>query len=587
VRTRTFRVAAGIALCVIGLGAAVVGAVAGFVVVGTDDVVTVRPKEFTAKGLAIVTGPDLIDYYGNRAVVTVEPIGERRDVFVGVGHRIDVRSYLGAAQRTELTEISYPSTVQSREVRGNPARVTPPAQLDWWLASESGRGTQTLRWTLADGPYDIVVMAADGRPGVDVRVRFGLELPGAFRSAMLVLLAGVGMLAAGGLLVRTRAKDELDEDELEWEGREFWEQSEFWSHPRRTTAHQDSPRGARKGRRAASRAVPHPPSPPPGSDEESAEPPWVAWQRTESTPPMTAPPAHASEPSQQHAQSSPGAGEQPPPAWPQQFSPQHGSPGSSPSPPGPPPTVSPSPARGSPRDRSPKEPPSRPAPPSWPPPPFPGSHGTPPAPPHDSRQRRTNHAPGVTPPGPPHGTRPQPWGAPGGQQHGAPPGPPPAQPPRHVRSPASGQPHVQHAAPVPPDLADWPSSPEPVQAGPASPPPQWPSDGRHSHAAGPTDAVPSNGAASWQSRRSASPPPDALWDDVPAVRDGMTHFVGSGPSVHDDTISDRPPAAPRHLDWTADERARPAGDLSDEKASPEPWNGWPPEQTGDPGGRHA
>jgi len=56
VRTRTFRVAAGIALCVIGLGAAVVGAVAGFVVVGTDDVVTVRPKEFTAKGLAIVTG---------------------------------------------------------------------------------------------------------------------------------------------------------------------------------------------------------------------------------------------------------------------------------------------------------------------------------------------------------------------------------------------------------------------------------------------------------------------------------------------------------------------------------------------------
>ena len=236
---RAFRVGAGAVLAVVGLVVFVAGAVTAFWIVGPDDVLSLRPHSFRGDIVAVTTRPDLLDYYGSRVVVTVEPAAKDRAVFVGVGHDIDVRSYLDKVRQTRLSKVAYPSSVSSTDVRGTQTRVLPPAALDWWVAKVSGTGRQTLSWKLADGPYDLVIMRADGDAGLDLEATLGLEVKGAFGSSLLVLAAGAVLLAGGVLLtgwVRRRPRVDSDDGELDWEGRELWEQNEYWTsseHPSR------------------------------------------------------------------------------------------------------------------------------------------------------------------------------------------------------------------------------------------------------------------------------------------------------------------------------------------------------------------
>jgi len=65
----------------------------------------------------------------------------------------------------------------------------------------SGAGTQSLAWPIADGPYDVVVMSADGKTAPDVQVNLGIEIPHAVLAALGVLLAGLILLAVGILLI--------------------------------------------------------------------------------------------------------------------------------------------------------------------------------------------------------------------------------------------------------------------------------------------------------------------------------------------------------------------------------------------------
>ncbi|WP_157180944.1 hypothetical protein [Actinopolymorpha alba] len=226
---RVLRVVAGALVALVGLVALVAGGVTAFWIVGPDDVVSASPRKLESKGVAVTTPPDLLDYYGNRLVVTVESAEKGRDVFVGVGHDIDVKSYFTNAPHTEITKVTYPLALTTREVDGKLTRVLRPTDIDWWVAKASGSGAHTLSWQLADGPYDLVIMSADGRAGVDVTATFGLELKGAFRTALLVFAGGALLLVGGILLIRGRRRASRNDAEVLWEGRDLWDQNEFWS----------------------------------------------------------------------------------------------------------------------------------------------------------------------------------------------------------------------------------------------------------------------------------------------------------------------------------------------------------------------
>ncbi|MGW1341777.1 hypothetical protein ACWCOV_12030 [Kribbella sp. NPDC002412] len=194
---RFARTALGLLLTLTGLMVTIAGAVAAFWLVGPDNTVTTGSRQFTSQGLAVITAPDLLDRHGPTLHVTAA--GDQ-PVFVGVGRDLDVADYLAGASHTRLIRFDPPATFGTQEMRGRTARLTPPAQLDWWVAESSGSGRQSVAWPIQDGRYDVVVMNADGTPAVGADVRFGVEVDRAFGVCLLALGAGILVLALGLVL---------------------------------------------------------------------------------------------------------------------------------------------------------------------------------------------------------------------------------------------------------------------------------------------------------------------------------------------------------------------------------------------------
>jgi hypothetical protein len=198
---RFVRSVVGLLLALIGLLVTGVAAVAAFWVVGPDNTVHAGEQQLTSKGLAVITTPGLLDRHGPTLHVAARSADGKRPLFVGIARDLDVASYLDGVQQTKLVQVQFPVKLTTQEVKGAAAALPAPAAFDWWIAKASGLGDQSLEWPIADGPYDVVIMNADGKPAPDVKVDFGIELGGAFVTCLLVLLAGLLLLAGGILLM--------------------------------------------------------------------------------------------------------------------------------------------------------------------------------------------------------------------------------------------------------------------------------------------------------------------------------------------------------------------------------------------------
>jgi len=128
-------------------------------------------------------------------------------VFVGIGHKDDVDRYLAGVGHDVVTDVSFdpfrvdydrrPGTVAANGLEENPE---PPASQTFWVASAHGPGTQVLTWEVDSGTWSVVLMNADGSPGVDARVKAGAEIPYALWIGLGVLVLGI-LIAAGATLM--------------------------------------------------------------------------------------------------------------------------------------------------------------------------------------------------------------------------------------------------------------------------------------------------------------------------------------------------------------------------------------------------
>jgi hypothetical protein len=200
---RFARIAFGLLLVLVGLLVTAAGGVAAFWLVGPDNTVDTGGQSLASKGLAVMTAPDLIDRHGPTLHVTASAA---RPVFVGVGQDIDVASYLGGSQYTRLMRFDLPSSFDRQELTGKVVALPAPTGLDWWTVKAAGPGKQSLAWPIADGRYDVVVMNADGSPGVDADVTFGVEIDGLFGTCLMVFGGGLLLLFVGLLLVFVRRR---------------------------------------------------------------------------------------------------------------------------------------------------------------------------------------------------------------------------------------------------------------------------------------------------------------------------------------------------------------------------------------------
>jgi hypothetical protein len=120
------------------------------------------------------------------------------DLFVGVARSSDVADYLSGVAHRQVGGIGqgghawlwFGPGVTSDRPGGPPAGR--PADLDIWLTQSSGSGNLSVDWPLVDGDWTVVVMRADGEPGVAAAVRTG-----ASATHLLSLAGGLAVLGIG------------------------------------------------------------------------------------------------------------------------------------------------------------------------------------------------------------------------------------------------------------------------------------------------------------------------------------------------------------------------------------------------------
>jgi hypothetical protein len=116
-----------------------------------------------------------------------------KTLFIGIGPAADVARYLGDVGHANVQDVDFdPFRVTYLSIEGG-APQGPPTDQDFWAASASGVGTQTLTWKVRDGDWSIVLMNADASRGVAADVDVGAKMS-------FLLWVAVGVLI-GGLLV--------------------------------------------------------------------------------------------------------------------------------------------------------------------------------------------------------------------------------------------------------------------------------------------------------------------------------------------------------------------------------------------------
>ena len=85
-------------------------------------------------------------------------------------------------------------------VVGGPPSAAPGTQ-DFWVASDSGPGARSVEWEPTDGTWTVVVMHAEGRPGISIGADLGASMPALPWIAIGILIAGAVLLTGGVLLV--------------------------------------------------------------------------------------------------------------------------------------------------------------------------------------------------------------------------------------------------------------------------------------------------------------------------------------------------------------------------------------------------
>jgi hypothetical protein len=174
-----------------------------------DGFVSTSTERFTTSTHALRTENLDIDLDGPGWLTSSDAFGSARleatarndkRIFVGVARTEDVERYLSRAGHATVTDIhSSPFKADYRTSPGG-APATEPWEQEFWAAASYGTGTRELTWDVDSGDWSVVVMNADGSPGVDAGVRAGAELPFLPALAWSFLGGGIVLLvAAGGL----------------------------------------------------------------------------------------------------------------------------------------------------------------------------------------------------------------------------------------------------------------------------------------------------------------------------------------------------------------------------------------------------
>jgi len=179
----------------------------------SDGYLSTNTHQFEGGTRALATENLDVDLDAGDLVLDTEDLGKVRlevesrndkPVFVGIARTSDVDNYLAGVSHTTVTDIDTSPFDADYDDHAGDRRPVAPADSHIWAASEQGSGKQTLHWEVEDGDYSVVVMNADGSPGVDADVSTGADVPfldeigwSALASGGFVLVFGIALLVMG------------------------------------------------------------------------------------------------------------------------------------------------------------------------------------------------------------------------------------------------------------------------------------------------------------------------------------------------------------------------------------------------------
>lgn len=160
-----------------------------------DGYLTTSRETFSTRTAALATENLDVDLDGLDAVADGDVLGKLRlDVtpgggsalFAGIARTSEVNDYLRGTAHTIVRDVDTDPFRADHRDRPGARRIAPPAGESFWAATATGG---TLDWKIRDGDWSVVVMNADGSPGVTAGVRAGADVP---------FLAPAGWIAIGG-----------------------------------------------------------------------------------------------------------------------------------------------------------------------------------------------------------------------------------------------------------------------------------------------------------------------------------------------------------------------------------------------------
>ena len=197
---RTALIAAGVVLAAGGGVTAVAGG-ATLAIAGTDGNLSTGQHAITSDTAALVSDRADIDDFDSAHVghpsLDLSISGSDRPVFVGVGPAAAVDRYLAGASVETVDDVDTGPFHLDTTVRSGTAQLAPPVDQDFWVARSSGATSAATSWHLHDGKYRVVVMNADGTPGIQADGKFGLHVPWLAPVAFTALGGGAAVLLAG------------------------------------------------------------------------------------------------------------------------------------------------------------------------------------------------------------------------------------------------------------------------------------------------------------------------------------------------------------------------------------------------------
>jgi hypothetical protein len=167
---------------------------------------TTGVHEFSASGSALATDRIELGSAGTgwlyfpallgEVRIRVTPVSPGPALFAGIGPYADVDRYLAGVSHTIISDFWS----NGMQATGGGAPRSAPGTQDFWVASAAGAGSQTLQWHPASGIWTVVVMNADGRPGIHVRADLAARYPDLLWIAV-GLLAAAAVFGAGAALL--------------------------------------------------------------------------------------------------------------------------------------------------------------------------------------------------------------------------------------------------------------------------------------------------------------------------------------------------------------------------------------------------